>query len=131
MGTCDEACSGDAECDLDSKCCSNGCGHDCFKSISKLFDVSLRVCACVCVCACDSVCACMYLDVCKCSCVHGTRRPMSTMAVPSTEPVSTQTNQPTTIPTRMCVRAFYYLNTSVATSSDLMAFELRTVRSIW
>ena len=63
MGTCDEACSGDAECDLDSKCCSNGCGHDCIKSISKLFDVS--VCAHVCVgvraCVCASASCVRYV----------------------------------------------------------------------
>ena len=50
MGTCVEACSGDANCDLDSKCCSNGCGHGCFKAVSnpgKLLCVGVRARACM------------------------------------------------------------------------------------
>ena len=28
-GICVEMCQGDADCDADEKCCSNGCGHTC------------------------------------------------------------------------------------------------------
>ncbi|XP_072037678.1 uncharacterized protein [Amphiura filiformis] len=32
-GTCDEACKSDMDCDEDMKCCSNGCGHGCFRPV--------------------------------------------------------------------------------------------------
>ena len=30
-GVCAELCSSDDDCELDERCCSNGCGHQCTK----------------------------------------------------------------------------------------------------
>ena len=32
-GVCAELCSSDDDCELDERCCSNGCGHQCTKGL--------------------------------------------------------------------------------------------------